>query len=180
MIKMDSVERLQEELKEHQFRSLHIPNLILNLIKSDEWKYRDPAPKKLEPKAFYYFPNFVEEVRPWGLQTSFKEIEAICSGYSEVEIELGRQKDIQLEMDIDVKKMRKTEKQKHLETLELYRLDLFEKVMNKELSVYSAMLEAGFKKRPIRLQKTPSSFVNYIKNNFSQEEKNELLKLLSE
>jgi hypothetical protein len=177
---MDSVETLQEELKEHQFRGLHIPTLILNLIKSGEWKHRDPAPKRLEPKEFYYFPNFVEEVRPWGLQTSFREIEAICAGYNEVEIELGKQKSIQLEMDIDVKRIRKTEKQKHLEVLEHYRPDLFEKVINRELSVYSAMLEAGFKKRQIRLQKTPTSFGNYIRSNFSQEEKKELIKLLSE
>lgn len=177
---MDSIKKLQDELKEHQFRNLHLPNLILNLIKSGDWKYRDPAPKKLEPKEFHYFPNFVEEVRPWGLQTSFKDIEAICAGYNEVEIELGKQKSVQLELDIDIKRVRKTDKQKNLELLENQRPDLFEKVMSGKLSVYKAMIEGGYKRQRIRLQKTPESFGNYIKSNFSKEQKKQLLRLLSE
>lgn len=177
---MDTIKKLQDELKEHQFRNLHIPNLVLNLIKSEEWKFRDPSPKKLEPKEFYYFPHFVEEVRPWGLQTDFKDIEAICSGYNEVEIELGKQKSVQLELDMDVKRVRKTDKQKDLELLESKRPDLFDKVISRELSVYKAMIEGGFKTQRIRLQKTPESFGNYIKSNFSAEQKKELLKLLND
>ena len=177
---MDSIKKLQEELKEHQFRNQHIPNLILNLIKSDEWKYRDPSPKKLVPKEFHYFPNFVEEVRPWGLQVNFKDIEGICSGYNEVEIALGKQKSIQLELKIDVKRVKKTDKQRNLELLEIKRPDLFDKVLGGKLSVYKAMIEGGFKKKRVRLRRTPTSFGNYIKDNFSNEEKKELFKLLRE
>ncbi len=175
----DLIEQAQEELKEHKFRGTHIPRLILNIIKSEEWKLRDPAPNDLEPKEFNYFPDFVETVRPWGLQMDFKSIEDICSGYTEVEIELGRQKSIQLELDIDVKRIRKTDKQRSLEILENHRPDLFDKVVNGNLSVYKAMIEGGFKRQRIKLEKSPTSFVNYIKHNFSKEEKSELINLLN-
>ncbi|QMU63031.1 MAG: hypothetical protein GKR88_01265 [Flavobacteriaceae bacterium] len=173
------IEQVQEELKEHKFRETHIPRLILNIIKSEDWKNRDPAPNELEPKEFNYFPDFVETVRPWGLQMDFKDIEEICSGFTEVELELGRQKSVQLELDIDIKRVRKTDKQRSLEVLEKHRLDLFEKVMSKELSVYKAMIEGGFKRQRIKLEKTPSSFSTYIRNNFTDDEKKELLKLLN-
>ena len=172
------IEQLQEELKEHQFRCLHIPKMILKLIKVDDWKFRNPSPKKLDPKRFIYFPNFVEEVRPWGLQTDFKEIEKICSGFSEIEFELGRLKSIKLNSNQNIKKHKKTEKQKNLEVLKKHRFDLYNKVLENKITVYRAMIEGGFKKPRIKIQKSPESFSRYIKLNFSEDERRKIIELI--
>ena len=81
-------------------------------------------------------------------------------------------------LEIDVKRVKKTDKQRNLELLEIKRPDLFDKVLGGKLSVYKAMIEGGFKKKRVRLRRTPTSFGNYIKDNFTNEEKKELLKLL--
>lgn len=149
------------------------------MIKSEDWKYRDPSPKKLEPKEFHYFPNFVEEVRPWGLQTGYKEIESICSGFTDIEFELGKLKNIKLDSNQNIKKYKHTDKQRSLAILEKHRVDLFDKVIENKMSVYKAMIEGGFKKPRIKIQKTPESFSKYINLNFSEKEKRKIIDLIN-
>ena len=171
---MSLIEKIQEELNEYRFISTHVPSLISELLQSQKWKYRDPAPNHLDPKEFDYFPNFVQEVRPWGLQTSYKEIENICSGFVKLELELGKLKSSKTTKKQDVKSLKMTEKQKNLQLLETQRPDLFQLVLSNKISVYRATIEGGLKKERISLKKTPESIGNFIMKNFSDDEKKEL------
>lgn len=180
-MKVDYIERAQEALKMHGFRKTQVPDLVLQILKKDEWKKRDPDPNELKIREFDFFPEFVEAPRPWGLQTDFKELEALCKGFEDVELALAKEKSKRGKEIHDEKlnKIKKTDKQKNLETLERERPDLLKKVINKETSVYKAMIEGGFIKERVKVEKTPEGFANYISGHFSKKQKELLLKLLS-
>lgn len=174
------IELVQDALKQHKERSTQVPDLIVKIMKSQQWQKRDPAPGKLDAKLFEYFPEFVEAVRPWGLQVIYKELESICAGFGEIELALGKaktQKEATI-MSNEFKRMRKTDKQRNLEKLEEHRPDLFKKVISNELSVNKAMMEGGFLKVRAKVEKTPDGFAKYINDNFSQKEKAALVKML--
>lgn len=177
---IDFIDRTQEALRTHKARSTQIPELVLKILESATWQKRDPAPGKLEIKQFEYFPEFAQTVRPWGLQIDFKELEEICKGFDDAQLALAKTKSafgkkITAE---ELKPVRKTERQKHLELLEVHRPDLLKKILNKELSVHQAMIDAGFKKKCAKVEKSPEGFAKYIAGNFNHEQKATLIKIL--
>ena len=179
---VDYIERAQEALKTHRFRSTQVPELVLSILKENSWKHRDPSPGKLEPKKFEYFPEFVETATPWGLQTDFKELENICRGFVQVELALtaAKSKDGIEITDEKYKKIRKTERQRNLERLKDERTDLFKKVESKKMTLSNALLEAGFIKKRAKIQKSPEGFAKYILDHFSSKQREQIIKLLKE
>jgi len=177
---IDYIEQAQDALKTHKFRSTQVPELILSILKSGDWKHRDPSPKKLEPKDFEFFPEFVETERPWGLQTEFKELESMCRGFVQVELALtgAKSKEGITLTDEKFKKIKKTERQRNLERLREQRADLFKKVENEKLTLNNALLEAGFIKQRAKIQKSPEGFAKYIIEHFSSKQKEQIIKLL--
>jgi len=176
----DFIEQAQEALKTHKFRSTQVPELVLHIIKEETWKHRDPSPKKLDPKEFEFFPEFVESVRPWGLQTDFAEVEAMCKGFVQIEMAIANlksKKGLTIN-DEKLKAIKKSERQRNLTKLKEVRPDLFKKVEKNEISVYKAMIEAGLKKQPTKIQKSPEGFANYILHNFSTKQKSMIIDLL--
>jgi len=179
---VDYIERAQEALKTHRFRSTQVPELILGIIKNNSWKYRDPSPGKLDPKEFEYFPEFVETATPWGLQAEFREIEDMCRGFIQVELALAAAKSKEgiTINDEKLKKIRKTERQRNLERLKDERTDLFKKVENEKMTLNNALLEAGLIKQRAKIQKSPEGFAKYILDHFSSKQKEQIIKLLRE
>jgi hypothetical protein len=177
---VDYIERAQEALKTHQFRTTQVPELILSILKDGSWKVRNPSPGTLDAKEFEYFPVFVEAARPWGLQTEFKEIENMCRGFIKAELALAaaKSKDGITVEDEKFKKIRKTERQLSLERLKEDKPDLFKKVEKKELSVHQAMIEAGIRKQSVKLQKSPEGFVKYIHDHFTSKQRELIIKML--
>lgn len=177
---VDYIERAQEALKTHQFRSTQVPELILSILKDRSWKHRDPSPGKLDPKEFEYFPEFVESARPWGLQTEFKEIEDMCRGFVKAELALAgaKSKDGITITDDKFKKIRKTGRQLSLMQLKEFKPELYKKVEKKELSVHQAMIDAGLRKKVAKLQKSPEGFAKYIQDNFTSKQREQIIKLL--
>ena len=178
-MKIDYIERAQEALKIHSFRRTQVPELVLHILKNDDWKVRNPD-SELKPKEFQFFPEFVEAARPWGLQTNYKELEELCKGFEDVELALAKEKitkgkEVKNE---ELKKIKKTQKQQALEILERKRPDLLKKILNKEMSVYKAMIEAGFLKERAKVEKSPEGFASYIKDHFTSKQKEILIKLL--
>lgn len=179
---VDYIERAQEALTTHKFTSTQVPELILSILKDEKWKHRDPSQKRLAAKEFEFFPEFVEAARPWGLQTEFKEIEHLCKGFIDVELALSNSKlkeGITIN-DEKLKKIRKSDRQKCLEQLKELKPDLFNKVEKNELSVYQAMIEGGLRKQRAKIKKSPEGFADYIRQNFSSKQKEQLIKLLKE
>lgn len=179
---VDYIERAQEALKTHRFRSTQVPDLILSILKNNGWKYRDPSPGKLDPKEFEYFPEFVEAATPWGLQIDFKEIENMCRGFVHVELALTAAKSREgiVINDEKYKKIRKTERQRNLERLKDERTDLFKKVEHEKMTLSKALIEAGFIKQRAKIQKSPEGFAKYILEHFSTKQKDQIIKMLRE
>ncbi len=180
-MKINFIERTQEALRIHSFRRTQVPELVSKILRNDNWKFRDPAPKELKPREFQLFAEFVEAPRPWGLQTEYKELEFLCKGFEDVELALSKEK---LMKGKEIKKeelkttVRKTEKEQHLERLERERPDLLKKVLTKQISTHKAMIEAGFAKERVKVEKSPEGFANYISGHFNKKQKRKLLKLL--
>jgi len=179
---VDYIERAQEALKTHRFRSTQVPDLILSILKNDLWKYRNPSPGKLDAKEFEYFPEFVETATPWGLQTDFKEIENMCRGFVQVELALtaAKSRNGVIVNDEKYKKIKKTERQRNLERLKDERTDLFKKVEGEKMTLNEALIEAGFVKPRAKIQKSPEGFAKYIIEHFSSRQKEMIIKLLRE
>jgi len=179
---IDYIEQAQDALKTHKFRSTQVPELIFSILEKGEWKHRNPSPKKLDPKDFEFFPEFVESERPWGLQTEFKEVEDMCRGFIQVELALtnAKSKEGITLTDEKFKKIKKTERQRNLERLKEERTDLFKKVENGKLTLNNALLEAGLIKQRAKIQKSPEGFAKYIVEHFSAKQREEIIKLLKQ
>jgi|GEM_PF-2012427 len=179
-MKPDYIERAQEALKIHTFRRTQVPELVVRILSDEKWKKRDPDPNELKLREFEFFPEFVEAPRPWGLQVSFKELEDLCKGFTEVELALSKEKSKKGKEinNAELKTIRKTDKQKGLELLERERPDLLKKVSTGEISVYGAMVEGGYLKERVKVEKTPEGFANYIRGHFSEKQRQALVKLL--
>ena len=177
---VDHIERAQEALKTHRFRSTQVPDLIISILKEGSWKFRDPAPGKLDSKEYEYFPEFVEAATPWGLQTEFKEIEDMCRGFVKVELALANAKSKEgLNItDEKFKKIKKTGRQLSLLQLKESKPELFKMVEKKEISVQQAMIEAGYRKKVAKLQKSPEGFAKYIQDHFTSKQREEIIRLL--
>ncbi|PCH90820.1 MAG: hypothetical protein COB85_09915 [Bacteroidetes bacterium] len=178
-MKDDYVKLAQDALEQEKYRRHEIPQLMMRLLESDQWKERNPNDELLEPKSFDYFPAFVEESRPWGLEIEWKFVSDLCRGYEDVEYAIaksltGKAPDGMSHI------IKKTPKQKQLIQLEEHRPDLLEKVQNRELSANSAMIEAGFIKPRIKAVKEPGNVAEMIKKHFSSEEIAKIIKILME
>lgn len=174
----DFVKLAQDALEQEKYRRHEIPELIKRLLDSDQWKDRNPNEELLETKTFDFFPDFVEEVRPWGLEMEWKFVLDLCRGYDDVEIAIGKAlsgKHEKLKKDHIIKK---TARQKQLIQLEKERPDLLEKVKNGEISTNAAMIDAGFIKPRIKAIKQPDSVAGMIKKHFSSEEIAKIIKIL--
>lgn len=177
---VDYIERAQEALKTHRFRSTQVPDLIMSILKDGSWKNRNPSPGKLDAREFEYFPEFVEAPTPWGLQVDFKEVEDMCRGFIKVELALANAKSKEgVEITDDkFKKIRKTGRQLSLLQLKEFKPELYKKVEKNELSVHQAMIDAGLKKKVATLQKSPEGFAKYIQDNFTPKQREAIIKML--
>lgn len=171
------VKLAQDALEQEKYRRHEIPELIKRLLESEQWKERNPNDELLETKVFDYFPAFVEEVRPWGLEIEWTFIQDLCKGYGEVELALA--KVVTGKRPEGMKHIiRKTAKQKQLMQLEAHRPDLLEKVHKGEMSANAAMMEAGFIKPKVKAVKEPENVAEMIKKHFSAEEIAQIIKIL--
>lgn len=174
----DFVKLAQDALEQEKYRRHEIPELIKRLLESDQWKERNPNEELLEAKTFDYFPDFVEEVRPWGLEMEWKFVLDLCKGYDDVEIAIAKAISGKHTKQKKEHIISKTPRQKQLIQLEKERPDLLEKVKKGEISSNAAMIEAGFLKPRIKAVKEPDSVAGMIKKHFSTDEIAQIIKIL--
>lgn len=179
-MKDDYVKLAQDALEEEKYRRHEIPQLIMRLLESDQWKERNPNDELLEPKSFSYFPSFVEEARPWGLAIEWRFVQDLCKGYDDVELAIAKSiTGVKSENpDSAGPVVRKTTKQKQLLQLEKHRPDLLGRVNNGELTANAAMVEAGFIKPKVKAVKEPQNVADMIKKHFTEEEVAQIIKIL--
>lgn len=174
----DFVKLAQDALEQEKYRRHEIPELIKRLLESNQWRKRSPNDKLLEPKTFEYFPDFVEEARPWGLEMEWKFVLDLCKGYEKVELAIAKAISGKESQSNREHKISKTTRQKQLLQLEKERPDLLKKIQTGKLSTNAAMIEAGFIKPKINTVKEPENVAVMIKKHFSSKEIAKIVKLL--
>ena len=181
---IDIITATQKALKKTKYQEQDIPSMILKIIQSENW--RDRKMEVLDDKHFDYFPDFVREPEPYGLDTDWIIIEKLIKGYPEVELAVahvlilkqGRKTENEIGVVHSDLKIKRTQKQKHLQQLETHRPDLLEQVKKGELTVFKAMEEAGFSKHRIKITPEPELIAKTLKEKLNAEQIAELIKLL--
>jgi len=178
-MKKDFIENLQMMLSEYSFTSKNIPEGIKHILQHELWRERDPAPGKLTKKVFKNFKEFCEAGSPFGLNTMFQYVYDLCkrdteildlidrANKNEIGENLGAYRGEKGVYNIHTLRPTGTTAQAGLRTLRKRRPDLHRKVIECEMSVNAAMIEAGFRKKKVQLvlgdiQKIAESLIRHL------------------
>lgn len=183
----DLVVKMANLCNSNSIRSGTIAEGIEYILDNDLWQHREP--EMLEPKEFTYFPEFCQATSPWGLNTSWDLITTVCQVEPRILHKVteagkrghgGDRKSDKIKSDIVTldRTHGSNSKAYGLSKLKKDRPDLFDKVTDKEMSVHAAMVKAGFRKRKIQVEPTPSKIARALKRHLDADQIAELIKLL--
>lgn len=172
------IKTISEMLHEYGVSSGDAAEGIEYILDSELWKRRDPSPGLLEARDYKFFPEFCEDTAPWGLRTSYATVIDVCKRddriYHKV-VEAGKQsigkkaKDNVYNVN-DIAPTKGNSRAYGLSRLEKYRPDLYEAVIEKEMSVNEAMIEAGFRTKTHTVKDDPEYVAKWIKRTFSKDQ----------
>ena len=145
------------------------------IIDNSLWQERDPSPGLLEKRTFRNFQEFSSAPTPWGLNTHFQVILDLCHREPKIlhkVTEAGKMQGYRADLVDNINDVRPTGTNKAygLQRLHNERPDLYELVIEKELSVNAAMVKAGLRPKTYTVREDPDDFVRKIKKIFTQEE----------
>lgn len=166
-----------------------VPELIKRVIKEDLWRER-MLPGTGETVVFGSFEEFTRTPPPEGLGTDYKTLSKLCAGDAETldlleQTRKSRKRggDRRSENFKDnnenferVKKGNSTEYA--LKRLRRHRLDLHRQVIAGKLSINQAMIEAGYRKQPLKISYDLQKTVVILKSTFAPSQLEELIALL--
>lgn len=174
------IKTISEMLHEYGVSSGDAAEGIEYILDSGLWKYRDPSPGLLEPRPYKFFPKFCEDQAPWGLRTSYATVIDVCKRddriYHKV-VEAGKVTGFKGNQHVssiyninEAAPTKGTSKAYGLSTLKKYRPDLYEAVIEKEMSVNEAMIEAGFRTKTHTVKDDPEYVAKWIKKTFTKDQ----------
>lgn len=151
------------------------------IIDNNLWQERDPSPGLLENRSFRNFQEFCAAPTPWGLNTNYQIIVDLCHREPKILHKVteagkigpkfnGNQYVAADDNIMHTNTEQGTSKAYGLQRLHNERPDLYELVIEKEMSVNAAMVKAGLRPKTYTVRKDPDDFVRKIKNIFTQEE----------
>lgn len=172
----------------------NIPGLIEQLLAEDIWKevYVEDTERVV---TYERFEDFVTTPPPEGLGTKIETLKRLLgdnnAALNLLEAALQGKPGEPLKRDeegkffavYDLHNGRKpsgTSRQAGIRRLRKERRDLLQRVLDREMTVHEAMVEAGFRKKQITALAEVESVVKKLKSTFSQEELNRIAELLRE
>jgi hypothetical protein len=166
-----------------------VPNLIKRVISEDLWQTRTLAKTK-ETIKFQTFEEFLQTSPPEGLGTNLKTIRKLCHEdiaaidlIEQVKTKRfhggdRRSQDFKRN-NVTVETLnRGNAKEYSLNRLRKERPELHQAIINGKLTVNQAMIKANFRKQKFQVEKDVEKISSFIKKNFTNEEIDQLLKLL--
>lgn len=147
------------------------------IIDNDLWQERDPSPGRLDKKTFKTFPEFCEADTPWGLNTRFETVKDLCNRNPDVLRKVteaakhdGFKGNQYVSLVDNINEAKGTSKTYGLQRLHRERPDMYQRVIENELSVNQAMIECGFRVKTHTLPENADAFVRKIKQLFTDRE----------
>jgi len=148
------------------------------IIDNNLWQERDPSPGLLENRSFRNFQEFCAAPTPWGLNTHFQVILDLCHREPKILHKVteagkmkhgGDRKSNNIKNDnIILETEQGTSKSYGLQRLHNERPDLYELVIEKEMSVNAAMVKAGLRPKTYTVREDADDFIRKIKQVFDQ------------
>jgi len=164
-----------------------IPDQVKRVIENGWWKER--RPRKMSGKEFRYgtFGEFVEDHPPQGLGIKLDMLKKLCEDDPEALVAIreastniqGKHHSNNITMRQQETAARGTYKDYTLYRIKQERPDLYERVLNKEMSANKAAIEAGFRKKMVSVEASVDGFVKAIRRKFSDDEVAEIAGMLS-
>lgn len=178
------IKTISEMLHEYGVSSGDAAEGIEYILDSELWKRRDPSPGLLAAREYKYFPEFCEDTAPWGLRTSYATVIDVCKRDNRIyhkvveagkvekpeRDELGRFKPVCDIITNGKPTHGSTSKAYGMDTLKKYRPDLYEAVIEKEMSVNEAMIEAGFRTKTHTVKEDADYVAKWIKRTFGKDQ----------
>ncbi len=170
----------------------NIPGLIEQLLAEDIWKevYVEETERTV---AYDRFEDFVTTPPPEGLGTKVKELERLIGEDKDALNKLNdalegkpgqklkaSQRTVDANIGDNSKRRAGSSRFMNIRRLRENNPDLLERVLNKEITLSTAMIEAGYKKRRITVYAEVEPVVEKLKTEFSKKDLNRIIKLLQE
>jgi hypothetical protein len=168
----------------------NIPGLIEQLLAEDIWKnvYVEETERTV---AYERFEDFVTTPPPEGLGTKIKELKRLI-GNDKKSLDLldaalqgkpGRklnanQRTVEADADESGRRRAGSPRLVNIRRLREKHPALLQRVLNKEITVNTAMIEAGYKKKRIVVYAEVETVVEKLKTEFSKKELNRIIQLL--
>lgn len=163
-----------------------LPGLVKRVITEEMWPERVVRITH-ETARFKSFAEFVTTPPPAGLGTNVETLERLCRDDAEA-LTLLRQvttrpnyrpaKDDAGSSDNVTTSDRGNARAYTLDRLSRERPDLYQQVVDKELTANAAAIEAGWRKRKIQLEPEPQSVISFILRHFTAEERATIVRAL--
>lgn len=161
-----------------------IPGLVKRIIEENMWPER-MVRMTGEIVRFGTFAGFVTTPPPAGLGTRIETLERVCRDDAET-LTLLRQvttnaKHVHVADSDNVTISNPTRGNTRAYTLDRLtreRPDLYQRVVNKELTAHAAAVEAGWRKRAVSVAAEPDAVVSFILRHFSDEERAYIVRVL--
>lgn len=167
---------------EHGSNSISaVPGLLKQVIKEDAWR-EYTLPNSSVVRKYTNFAEFTEKV----LRATIEDLKNLCQKDKEALVLLREvttnpnHRPVTNDNVITSKSEQGNSKAYSLDKLKRDRPDLFEKVVNNELSANKAMVEAGFRRKQITIIIDPARTAKAIKTHFNHDQRKEIVRLLSD
>jgi hypothetical protein len=182
------VRDVQQTLRDADWNLNDLPKFLKNIIQQEAWKRRvlpNPLPGESHVE-FQSFRRFVTDPLIKGLGTTVDHLKNICRDDDEAQDLIDhalqekpgkRKKDISNNVT-NIGHPHGNSQAKGLRRLRKSRPDLHAKVLAGELSVHSAMIEAGFRERKVEIPLDPERAAGLIKKHFNEDQIVELIDYL--
>lgn len=183
VMKDEIITSLARDINSTGWELRSIPGLVKRVINENMWPERIVRVTG-EIATFKTFAEFVTTAPPAGLGTDIDTLERLCRDDAEA-ITLLRQattnpKHVHVpdSDNVTITPDRGNTRAYTLDRLSRERPDLYERVINKELSANAAAIEAGWRKRKVQLDPEPDAVVTFILRHFSDEERAYIVRAL--
>lgn len=160
-----------------------LPGLVKRVITEEMWPERVVRITH-ETARFKSFAEFVTTPPPAGLGTNVETLERLCRDDAEA-LTLLRQvttrpKHIHASDNdnVMINAGQGNARAYTLDRLSRERPDLYQQVVDKELTANAAAIEAGWRKRKIQLEPEPQSVISFILRHFTAEERATIVRAL--
>lgn len=184
VMKDEIITSLARDINSTGWELRSIPGLVKRVINENMWPERIVRVTG-EIATFKTFAEFVTTAPPAGLGTDIDTLERLCRDDAEAVTLLRQATTNPKHVHVSDANNVSISKPAHgntraytLDRLSRERPDLYERVVNKELTANAAAIEAGWRKRKVQVDPEPDAVVSFILRQFNDEERAYIVRAL--